>query len=46
MSDTPDDRGEQFDGTEDDVTMPGDVRAAAEARVADAVAKYDPPADG
>lgn len=34
--------GEQFDGTEDDVVMPDDVRAAAEARIAAAVAKYGP----
>lgn len=38
MSDTP--SGEQFDGTEDDVVMPDDVRKAAEARVAAAVEKY------
>ncbi len=37
MSDT---RTEDFDGTVDDVEMPDDVRAAAEARVAAAVAKY------
>lgn len=33
-------RGEQFDGTADDVEMPPDVRKAAEARVAAAVKKY------
>ena len=41
MSDTPS-AGEMFDGTEDDVVMPDDVRAAAEARIAAAVAKYGP----
>lgn len=42
MSDTPDTRGEQFDGTIDDVIMPDDVRAAAEARIADAMERYSP----
>jgi hypothetical protein len=38
--------GDEFDGTADDVEMPADVRAAAEARVAAAVAKYgDAPVD-
>jgi len=42
MSDIPttSDGVEEFDGTADDVVMPDDVRAAAEARVAAAVAKY------
>ena len=43
MSDTP--ASEQFDGTEDDVVMPDDVRAAAEARGAAALAKYGDKAD-
>lgn len=32
--------GEEFDGGIDDVEMPADVRAAAEARIAAAVARY------
>lgn len=38
--DTPPTGGDTFDGTADDVVMPDDVRAEAEARVAAAVAKY------
>lgn len=38
--------GDTFDGTADDVVMPDEVRAAAEARIAAAVAKYgDAPVD-
>jgi hypothetical protein len=32
--------GDTFDGTADDVEMPPEVRAEAEARIAAAVAKY------
>ena len=39
--------GDEFDGDIDDVEMPPEVRAAAEARIAAAVKKYgDTPIDG
>ena len=38
--------GDEFDGDVDDVEMPPEVRAQAEARIAAAVAKYgDAPVD-
>lgn len=39
--------GDTFDGTVEDVVMPDDVRAAAEARIERAVERYgDPMHDG
>jgi len=44
MSDAPS-AGEMFDGTEADVLMSDEVRAAALERIAAAVAKYGPAAE-